>query len=198
MGLLLLFIDWTEKIFVPLGNFGLFLLAFSEASFNPIPIETMLIPLALKFPDKALIFSLIVTVGSVLGALLGYAIGYVGKVAILDRFFSKSKVAKVHRLFEKHGFLAVFVGGFTPLPFKLFTIAAGAFYIDIKKFILAAVLSRGLRFLIEGLLIMYFGQKVLAFLDKHFDLWTLLITLGLIVIYFVYRRIKKRRKIIVH
>lgn len=196
MGVLMMFLDWTEKIFTPLGNWGLFLLAFSEASFNPIPIETMLIPLALSMPDKALFLSLIAVIGSVLGSFLGYFIGYIGKMAILDRFFSKGKIAKVHRLFEKHGFLAVFVGGFTPLPFKIFTIGAGAFYIDLKKFTLAVVVSRSLRFFLEGVLIMVYGQTILDFLDKHFDLWTLLIALGLILVYFVYKKIKKRRKFI--
>ncbi len=190
----MMFIEWSDRLFAPLGNWGLFLLAFSEASFNPIPIETMLIPLALTFPENALFLSMIAVIGSVLGALLGYFIGYVGKVAILDRFFSKSKIAKVHRLFEKYGFLAVFIGGFTPIPFKIFTIGAGAFYIDLKKFMIAVVISRSLRFFLEGFLIMMFGRVVLEFLDKNFDLLTLLIAVALVLIYVVYRKIKKRRR----
>jgi len=194
MGLLMLFVNWSEKIFAPLGSWGLFLLALSESSFNPIPVETLLIPLALANPENALFFSLIATVGSVLGALLGYLIGYLGKVAILERFFSKRKIAKVHRLFERYGFWAVFIGGFTPIPYKIFTLGAGAFYINLRKFILASILSRGLRFFLEGFLIMIYGQRILEFLDKYFDLWTLLVAVALVLIYLVYKKIKKRRK----
>ena len=150
-------LEKTSAFFLPLGPWGLFFYAFTEASFNPFPVEVIFIPLALASPDSVLLLALIATLGSVLGAIFGYYIGYFGKIAILERFFSQHKIAKVHNLYNKYESWAVFIAGFTPIPFKLITISGGAFYINLKKFVLFSILGRGFRFFTEAIFIIYFG-----------------------------------------
>ena len=192
MGFLNGLMENISSVFLPLGWVGLFFYAFSEARFNPFPVETILIPLMLASPPQgALFFALIATLGSVLGAILGYYMGYFGKVAILDRFFSKDKIGKIHNLYNKYESWAVFIAGFTPIPFKLVTISGGAFYINFKKFIIFSTLSRGLRFFLEALFVIYFGKQVIEFLDKNFGLITIGVVGVLIIGYWIFKKRKK-------
>jgi len=188
MSLLNGWIEWTKEVFVPLGPFGLFFLSFIEASFFPVPVETLLFVLAFANPELAIYFALIATIGSVLGGIFGYYIGYVGKMAILEKLFSKSKIEKMHNMFNKYGWLSVFIGGFTPLPYKLFTIGAGVFYIDMKKFVSASIASRGFRFFAEGILIMLYGEQIADFFNKNFNLITIIIVVLLILGYWIYKK----------
>ena len=190
MGFLNGMMEYISSIFLPLGWIGLFLYAFVEASLSPFPVEILLIPLALASPENALWFAMIATVGSVSGAVLGYYIGYLGKIAILERFFSQNKVSKIHNMYNKYESWAVFIAGFTPIPFKLVTISGGAFYINFKKFVLFSFLSRGLRFFLEALFVIYYGEKVVGFLDKNFGLITIVVVGVLIVGYYVYRKVR--------
>ena len=188
MNLLNIWIEWTKEVFAPMGAWGLFLLSFIEASFFPVPIETLLFILVLANPESALFYAFIATVGSTLGGIGGYYIGYVGEMTVLEKMFKREKIDKAHQLFNKYGWWAVFIGGFTPLPYKLFTIASGVFYIDLKKFISASVISRGLRFFAEAILLMLYGQIIIDFLNKHFNLITIVIVVLLIAGYWIYRK----------
>lgn len=188
MSLLNGWIEWTREVFAPMGSLGLFILSFIEASFFPVPIEALLFILCLANPENSLWYALVATVGSSLGGVGGYYIGYVGKMAILEKLFKKEKIERAHRLFEKYGWWAVFIGGFTPLPYKIFTIASGVFYIDLKKFISASLISRGLRFFAEAILLMLYGQMIVNFLDKNFNLITIVVVVGSIIVYWVYRK----------
>ena len=188
MNFLNLLVEWTKETFAPMGAWGLFILSFIEASFFPVPIETLLFILSLAHPENALFYALIATIGSTFGGIGGYYIGYVGKMAVLEKMFKKEKIERAHYLFNKYGWWAVFIGGFTPLPYKLFTIASGVFYIDLKKFISASIISRGLRFFIEAILLMLYGQIIIDFLDKHFNLITIIVVVLLIVGYWIYRK----------
>ncbi len=188
MNLLNIWIEWTKEVFAPMGVWGLFLLSFIEASFFPVPIETLLFILVLANPESALFYAFIATVGSTLGGIGGYYIGYVGEMTVLEKMFKREKIDKAHQLFNKYGWWAVFIGGFTPLPYKLFTIASGVFYIDLKKFISASIISRGLRFFAEAILLMLYGQIIIDFLNKHFNLITIVIVVLLIAGYWLYRK----------
>ena len=177
-------IEWTNRTFV--GAYGLFVLAFIESSFFPVPPDLVLIALSLAEPSLALYFALICTIGSVLGAMFGYGIGYYGGKPILIKLFSESKVNKVHKLFQKYEAWAIFIAGFTPIPYKVFTIAGGAFYVNFKKFVIASVFSRGLRFFIEAVLIIYFGDVIVGFLSKDFNLYSLVgfgVLFGLVILW---------------
>jgi membrane protein YqaA with SNARE-associated domain len=184
-------IEWTNRTFGALGSFGLFLVAFMESSFFPVPPDLLLIALALAEPDKALWFALIATIGSVLGGMFGYLIGYIGEHAVLSKMFSKAKIEKVHRLFNKYEFGAIFFAGFTPIPYKVFTISAGVFYINFKKFVLASFLSRGSRFFAEAIIVILIGQKMLDFFDKNFNLITIVVGILVIVGIYIYKKLKR-------
>ncbi len=188
MNFLNIWIEWTKEVFAPMGAWGLFILSFIEASFFPVPIETLLFILVLANPESALFYAFIATVGSTLGGIGGYYIGYVGEMTVLEKMFKREKIDKAHQLFNKYGWWAVFIGGFTPLPYKLFTIASGVFYIDLKKFISASIISRGLRFFAEAILLMLYGQIIIDFLNKHFNLITIVIVVLLIAGYWIYRK----------
>lgn len=187
-------LTWTQTTFQPWGAYGLFILAFIESSFFPIPPDILLIALSLASPEKALFFAFICTIGSTMGGMLGYGIGYLGGHTLLEKLVSHRKIVRVHNLFNKYEAWAIGIAGFTPLPYKVFTIAAGVFYINFRKFIFVSFFSRGARFFLEALLLLYFGKSILAFLTKYFDLISLLAVISLIPVYIAYRNIKKRKR----
>ena len=178
--------------FAPLGAWGLFLLAFIESSFFPIPPDVLLIVLSLASPKFALFYALVCTIGSALGGAFGYSIGYAGEKAILERFISPKKIEKVHKLFDKHGVWAVGIAGFTPIPYKIFTISAGLFYIDFWKFLIVSFFSRGARFFIVAGLIMFFGEVITNFIDTYFNIITLVVTVLGVGGFFVYKYFKNK------
>ncbi|MFH1649967.1 MAG: YqaA family protein [Candidatus Woesearchaeota archaeon] len=181
---------WTEKTFGPLGWFGLFILSFMEASFFPIPPDVLLVILTLEAPSLWWVFAIIATVGSVLGALLGYGIGYAGEELVVKRIFDAKKIEKTRKMFQKYEEWAVFIGAFTPIPYKIFTIAAGLFRLNIPKMLVAAFIGRALRFFLVAGLVAYLGQWAVTFTDKYFG-W---VTLGVAVVAFVVWWIWRKRK----
>lgn len=194
MGLFNGILDWTNKIFQPMGTFGLFLLAFLESSFFPVPPDVLLIAMSVAEPDKALWFAFICTIGSVIGGMFGYLIGYIGEMAVLEKLFAHHKIQKVHNLFQKYEAWAILIAAFTPIPYKVFTIAAGVFYVNFRTFVLASIVGRGARFYIEAVLIMLYGQEIVSFIDKYFNWTTIWITIALVVLYFAYRKFKKKKR----
>ncbi|MEK6862489.1 MAG: YqaA family protein [Nanoarchaeota archaeon] len=186
-------IEWTHATFQPLGAWGLFILAFIESSFFPIPPDLLLITLSLFEPEKAFFFALICTIGSVLGGMFGYLIGYIGEIAILRKLFSEEKIKKVHNLFNKYEVWAIAIAGFTPIPYKIFTISAGVFYINFWKFVITSFWSRGARFFLEATLLYFFGKFILNFLNNYFDWISLIGVALLIVIYIIYKKIKNKK-----
>jgi membrane protein YqaA with SNARE-associated domain len=173
------------------GEAALFVLAFAESSFFPIPPDVLLIALCLGNPRRSLRYAAICTVGSVLGGMGGYAIGYflwqnaAGDPTGLAQWcyahlFSPEQFELVRAKFEASNFLAIFTAGFTPIPYKVFTIAGGVFHIDFQTFVLASVVSRGLRFFIIAGLIQRFGPPIKIFIDKYFNLLAIVFTVLLI------------------
>ncbi len=164
-------IAWTSGwAATPYGSVALFAIALAESSFFPVPPDVLLIPLALGKTPWALLFAAIATAGSTVGGILGYYIGDKGGRPLLQRFFKSEKVALVQGYYQRYDVWAVGMAGFTPIPYKLFSISAGAFGLDLKRFILASILGRGGRFFLVGLTILVFGESVKAFLDEYFDL----------------------------
>lgn len=162
----------------------LFLIAFAESSFFPVPPDVLLIALALGAPGRALGFAAICTVGSVAGGALGYALGlYAYELLgrpIIEIYSAQSAYLEVRALYREWDAVAIFVAGFTPLPYKVFTIAAGAFRIDFPTFVLVSAISRGARFLLVGALIYRFGPGVKRFIDSYFSWLTVVFTVLLI------------------
>ena len=175
------------------GAAALFVLAFAESSFFPIPPDVLLIALGLGCAAKAFRYALICTIGSVLGAMAGYAIGHYlwqtpgGEfTASADFFFriipgfTHTEYDKICAMYNQYNFWVVFTAGFSPIPYKLITITAGVFKIDFPVFLVASVVSRGLRFFLISWLIWKYGEPIKRFIDKYFNWLALVFTVLLI------------------
>lgn len=173
------------------GWLALFILALCESSWFPIPPDILLIALCLGAVKKSFRFASICLAGSIIGAVIGYGIGYflwttpAGDPTAIATFFfnhvfSVEGFNNVGALFDKYNFWIVFTAGFTPLPYKLFTIAAGLFDINFVMFIIASIVSRGMRFFLIAWLIWRFGAPIKAFIDKYFNLLATLFTVLLV------------------
>lgn len=173
------------------GWLALFVIALCEASWFPLPPDILLIALCLGATKKSFRFAGITLLGSIIGAMLGYAIGHflwttpAGDPTAIATFFfnhvfSVEGFNSVGALFDKYNFWIVFTAGFTPLPYKLFTIAGGLFDINFVMFIIASIVSRGMRFFLIAWLIWRFGTPIKAFIDKYFNLLATLFTVLLV------------------
>jgi len=174
-------LHWAET---PYGEVALFVLAFAESSFFPIPPDVLLIALALSIPKRSFRYAGIAVVGSVLGAFLGYYIGWglyatIGEKLISFYHFS-AEFDRVKLMYNNNAFLAILISGFTPIPYKVFTIAAGAFNVNLLVLLIASVIGRSGRFFLVGGLIWKFGKPIKGFIDKYFNLLTIVFTVLLI------------------
>ncbi|MCH8018134.1 MAG: DedA family protein, partial [Acidobacteria bacterium] len=162
----------------------LFVIAFAESSFFPIPPDVLLIPLAIGNPRRALRFAALCTVGSSLGALLGYFLGLEFYEVIGQRIVAFYSVGeqyeRVQALYQQWDVVAIALAGFTPIPFKIFTITAGVFKINLLTFTIVVVLSRGARFFLLGGLIWRFGPSIRNFVDRYFNLLVILFSILLV------------------
>jgi membrane protein YqaA with SNARE-associated domain len=180
-------LHWAET---PYGAWALFLLAFSESSFFPIPPDVLLIALAVGKPEKSLKYAAICTAGSILGGVVGYIIGWQFMAAVGEKIVAfyglTEKVAYIETLYNQYDAWAVGIAGFTPIPYKVFTITAGAFKINFLVFFVASMVSRAARFFIVGTLIYAFGPTIQEFIDKYFNIlvvvFTILLVAGFVLI----------------
>ena len=168
----------------PYGAWALFLLAFAESSFFPIPPDVLLIAMCIALPVRSFKYALICSAGSVLGGCLGYLIGWqfmesLG-IRIVEFYGLTDKVTAIEVLYQTYDAWAVGIAGFTPIPYKVFTITAGMFKIDFGVFLLASMVSRSARFFIIGGLIYRFGPRIQVFIDRYFDLLAVSFTVLLV------------------
>jgi membrane protein YqaA with SNARE-associated domain len=166
-------LSWSEHRY---GAAALALVAFAESSFFPIPPDVLLIPLALGRPARGLWYAALCTACSVLGGLVGYAVGYgvfnsVGR-PLLEFYGALDAYHHVGRLYHENLVLALGAAGFTPIPYKVFTIAAGGFAVPIIPFVVISAISRGARFFLVAGLLYLWGDQVRAWIDRHFNLAT--------------------------
>ena len=175
----------------PWGSLALFVLAFWESSFFPIPPDGLMIALAAGNLSFALGFSGIATAGALLGAMLGYWIGLRGGRPVLNRFFSAKRIHYVEQQYQKRDIWAVTIAAFTPIPYKVFAIGAGAFRLNFRRFMLASLIGRGGRFFLVGILITVFGTQIETIVDDYFDVlaiaFVVMLVMGVLVIRFVTR-----------
>lgn len=185
-------LHWAET---PYGVPALFLIAFAESSFFPIPPDPLLLALCLGASRRSLRFAGVATLASVLGGMAGYAIGAGAWEVTQGWFFAyvpgvtPEAFEGVRAFYDRHGFSAVFLAGLTPIPYKVFTLASGVFGINFGVFVLASVLSRGLRFFVLAGLVWKFGPPIERFIDRHFDrlvvVFSVLLVGGFIAIEFL-------------
>lgn len=185
-------LHWAETKW---GVLALFIMAFAESSFFPIPPDVLLIACCLACSVRSFRYAAVCTVGSVLGAIAGYMLGYFvwltpgGEFTgfadfFFQHVFSVEQYYSVQEMYNQYNFWVVFTAGFTPIPFKLITITAGVFQINFLMFIIASIVSRGLRFFLIAWLIWKFGPSIKTFIDKYFNILALAFTVLLIGSFF--------------
>jgi len=174
-------LHWADT---PYGTPALLILAFAESSFFPVPPDVLLIALSLSIPKKAFRYALICAIGSVLGGMLGYAIGHFGYEAvgkpIIDFYNGHAVMEKIEMQYERYGFWGVLIAAVTPIPYKVFTISSGFFRFDFWTFLFASVIGRSLRFFAVAGLIYLFGPPIKSFIDKYFNILSIVFVILLI------------------
>ena len=174
-------LSWAET---PFGTPALFCLAFAESSFFPIPPDVLQIALSVSKPRRSFYYASVAVLGSVLGGLLGWWIGHTLWESISGFFFehipgfTRENFALVEGRYREQAFLAIFTAAFTPIPYKVFTIASGVFEVALPTLIVASILGRGGRFYLVAGSIFFFGPRVKGFLERYFE-WA---TVGLLLL----------------
>ena len=165
----------------PHAQIALFLISFAEASFFPIPPDVLLLAMCMSKPERWLRYAGITAAGSLLGGGFGYLLGAVFWGALSEIFFqwlgpigfTAERFELVQTLYREHAFLAVFSAGFSPIPYKIFTVGAGVFGVDLKIFVLASTISRTARFLLVAGLVAWLGVRARDFIEKYLGWLTL-------------------------
>jgi len=160
------------------------IVSFCESSFFPIPPDTMLLPMCLARPDRAWRFAAICTVTSVFGGLLGYAIGYWLFDALarplLGAYGHADALGQFQDWYQRWGIWVILIKGFTPIPFKLVTIASGAAHFDIWMFLGASIVTRGGRFFLLAGLLRAYGPPIRDFVEKRLTMVTTVGVVGIL------------------
>lgn len=175
-------LGWAET---PYGAIALFVLAFVEASVFFVPPDVLLIALCVGRPQKSLYFATLCTIGSVLGGISGYLIGYqlyelIGR-PIIEFYDAADAFQRVGDLYRANLVVALGTAGFTPIPYKVFTIAAGAFSVPFAPFVLVSAVSRGARFFLVAGLIRLWGGQIRRFIERYFNILTVVFVVALIL-----------------
>jgi membrane protein YqaA with SNARE-associated domain len=158
--------------------------SFAESSFFPIPPDVMLIPMVLANRSKAFYIATVCTVTSVLGGLLGYAIGFyffetIG-AWVVKAYHLEAGMATFRQGFDEYGTWIILIKGLTPIPYKLVTIASGAAHFDLFTFVWASIVTRGARFFLVAALLWKYGEPIRSFIEERFTLVTWLFLIALI------------------
>jgi membrane protein YqaA with SNARE-associated domain len=172
----------------PHAEWALFGISFAESSFFPLPPDLLLGPMAAAAPSKWARYALVCTIGSVLGGLLGYAIGMflmdtIGE-AILGFFgYGADRRAELEAFYDRWGMFAIFLKGLTPIPYKLVTILSGALHYSLPLFVFASIVTRGLRFFVWAWLWQRFGPQIAPIMEKRLGL--ALLAVAVLIVLFV-------------
>ena len=162
-------------------------LSFAESSFFPVPPDVLLAPMTLAHPDRGGRYSTLVTIASVLGGLLGYLIGLYGMelvTPLIEEWGMQHRFAEARALFDQYGLWIVFLAGFSPIPYKLFTITAGAMVMSLPLFLLASLVGRGARFYLVAAFMIWGGPRFLQ-MEKGWMVRIGWITLLFALIYYL-------------
>ncbi|MGN1125680.1 MAG: YqaA family protein [Candidatus Gastranaerophilaceae bacterium] len=172
--------------FQQFGTWGLALNSFVESFFLVPPPDFLLIIMDLAKPEKALWYATVCSIASILGGLIGYLIGFVGGRPVFNWFFRKNpeQFEKVEELYNKYGSIAVFFAGFTPIPYKVFTIASGVLGMNVWQFIVASFFGRAGRFFIVSVVLMLFGEMIKQYIELVIAVVSLIIVVFFVILYF--------------
>lgn len=163
-------VEWSNR---PGGTWALFGIAFIESSFFPIPPDVLLLALCVGAPKRSFWFAAVCSAGSVLGGTFGYLIGATAWQALQGYFipyvFSQELFDRVQALYQGNAFVAVLTAAFTPIPYKVFTVAAGVLEVNFWTLVGASIAGRSARFLLVGGFLYFFGPPVKVLLEEYFD-----------------------------
>lgn len=176
------------------NTLALSIVSFTEASFFLIPPEVLFLPMAASRPKKSFYYAFLMSLFSVLGAFFGYWIGHSFWLMVEPFFFeyvfSPSEFHYVKDMFSENTFSTMFIAGFTPIPFKVFTVVAGVVSAPLATFFIASALSRSLRYFFLAILFYFFGPGIRSWIDRHFEKATVILTLAFIVLIVIYKSLK--------
>ncbi|MZG31169.1 MAG: DedA family protein [Nitrospinae bacterium] len=187
--------DWVlHWAATPYALPALFFISFIESSFFPVPPDVLLIAMTVALPALWVRFAFICSLASVLGGMFGYFIGYkfmdLFGNRIVEFYHLQAKFEQIGALYDEHQAWAVAAAGFTPLPYKIFTLAAGTFKINFPTFVLASAISRSARFFLVGFIIYKFGPPIKELIEKYFNIFSIvffiLLVLGFYLLKFVF------------
>ncbi|MDF2634265.1 MAG: associated protein [Pelosinus sp.] len=184
------------SFFQNFGVLGLFIISFIESIFSPILPDLLLIPMALSIPEKAIYYSVIATTGSVLGGIVGYFVGNKYGVLAVKKFVPNKYVEKISGWLDQYGGWAIFLAALAPIPYKFVSISSGVFRINMVVFLAASIFGRGKRFLLEGILIFYYGPQAIDLIKTYSNTFMIGITLFIVLIVVgiaVMRKIPQRK-----
>lgn len=176
-------LSWADS---PFGLTGLAAISFAESSFFPIPPDVLQIALSVARPKRSFLYAIVSTVASVAGGVLGWAIGAGLWNLVAAWFFtyvpgfSQAKFDYVQSLYQTNALLAIFAAAFTPIPYKIFTIAAGVCSVPLGTLVVASALGRGARFFLVATATYFFGAAAKRFLDRYLELITLLLLVAIV------------------
>jgi membrane protein YqaA with SNARE-associated domain len=174
-------LSWAET---PYGSPALFVLSFVESSFFPIPPDVLQIALSAGKPRRSFWYATVSLIGSVLGALLGYYIGFklweATRGFFIPHIFSEDNFKYVEGLYHDNAFWSIFTAAFTPIPYKIFTIAAGVCEISLLTLFIASVFGRGMRFYLVASLMFFCGPTIKNWIEKYFDIFAIVFTVLLV------------------
>ncbi len=187
------FYDWTlRQAAKPHADYVLGSISFAESSFSPVPPDVMMVPMALARPDRVYTLAFICTLGSVLGGLFGYALGYFLAPFALDMLKwmgQPDALNNFQHLFNQWGTWVILLKGATPIPYKLVTIPAGLAQFSLGAFIATSVITRGVRFYLTAYLLKRFGPQARDLMDKRLNSVmigvALLIVFGIVIMKFI-------------
>lgn len=184
--------DQITEAFMHYGIWGLFGLALLDSFIVPVPPFFMQIAMSLIDPESALRFATVAFTGSILGAPIGYMLGkWLGK-PLLAKLLPEKWTALASEQFAKNGDAAVLIGSFTPIPFKVFTILSGVFNYSLVKLLLFAIIGRGLKFYLIGVLFHFYGKHAKVLLDNYLEVTVLGIGVIVAIAWFVWNKRRKR------
>tara|TARA_B100000575_G_C22900993_1_gene523752 strand:+ start:89 stop:685 length:597 start_codon:yes stop_codon:yes gene_type:complete len=169
----------------------LYFISFIEAIFFPIPVDPLLAILVLNNKQKYIELTIFCTLASVTGGILGWLLGYfigedIEELFTIIPWIKNDSFNAVKMAFDKHGILIIFLGAFTPLPFKIISVTSGIFHINIVAFFVMSLIGRGLRFFLVSIIVKNFGDKGIYLLKKHTFVFSTLFGLMLILLYFIF------------
>ncbi|QEG36811.1 YqaA family protein [Bythopirellula goksoeyrii] len=178
-------LSWAET---PYGTPALFLISFAESSFFPLPPDLLQIALSVSKPRRSFFYAAVSAVGSVLGGIVGWLIGFAAWAALSSFFYNyvpgvtPERIEYVGKLYEANAFWAILAAAFTPIPYKVFTISAGVFhqYVSLETLIFASAIGRSARFFLVATCLWWFGPSVRMILERHFE-WITLALFALLI-----------------